>query len=138
MNIDQVIAALPDLPSSFTDAEMEIVRSIAAALHRDSAIDEFTWSMVQRYAFHRAKWDALHVEVMGRSAESEFLSGHEQQMAYHHSKCSELEEKLLGTPKARAAAGLRQPTFIDTLIPHDNLASAANVSQFQPLAAQRR
>ena len=137
--LDQALAALAPVPHSFTVAETKIAHSFAGALIRDRTLDEITWSIVLRYAHHRARWDALHVSAAASHSipkDDHFLTGTEQSMAYHANACTRIEDELLGTPKSRAKANAAQTTFLDTLTIPTTATGGDNVTSlnpFQPL-----
>ena len=116
--LDRALQVLPALPSSYGDAEKAIARGFASALIREERFDEFAWSLIARYAYHRAQWDELHEDAVTApkiNHGDHFLSGTEQRMAFHGKQCAAIEKELLGTPYIRAKENVGQATFLDTL-----------------------
>lgn len=139
-NMEQLVALLGGWPPHFDEVERAHGESLLRYLARDRLVDEPVFGMVVRYAVHRAAFDRLSVLIVDEDFEApdgNFLSGLEQQRAFHENKLAAMEQQLLATPYARAKAGRpAQTSFMDMLDERENKkpdARAEVVTPFRPL-----
>lgn len=135
VDVEHVFDNLPHLPEEFGEEEVTVVKSVLATLIPAKTIDEIVWHQIQRLAFHRCAWDRLASAALKLGAEeaaktkrrkkpapkkTEFLTGQDQQLAFHENKVASLERELLGTPYVRAKmTGGAQTDFLDRLMAQD-------------------
>ena len=149
--LDHLVALLGGWPDHFTDRELVHGESLLAYLRRERVMDEVVFGLVVRYATHRAAFDRLSADLAKELAEKPlsdeagkgggYLSGKEQQRAFHENKLAALECELLGTPYQRVKAGLAaQTSFLSQLEPVQKAATEGDagtvakvVTPFKPL-----
>lgn len=141
--IDRLVSLLGGWPAHFDDYERSHGESLLRYLRRDRLVDEVAFGMVVRYAVHRAAFDKLSVLIVDEKFDAtanNFLSGLEQQRAYHENRIAALEKDLLGTPYARVKAGhSAQTSFMDMLDdkfgsePSKGKSGGSKVTPFRPL-----
>lgn len=121
-HLSRVIEMLGGWPDYFEEEEKQNGSSILAVLVARKTIDQAVFGLVIRYAVHRAAFDKISIEIREEQENRElvsatnYLSGKEQQRAFHENKTAILERELLATPYARAKAGEKvQTDFLNLL-----------------------
>ncbi len=113
----QVVARLGGWPDYFGLAEEQHALAMLAAVIRAKVIDEPVFRVVCLWAGHMAAHDRVAAKIEGQGfkpTENKYLSGLEQQQAFHENKAMKLQRELLATPYARAkAGGSAQTDFLD-------------------------
>lgn len=126
--LSRVVAMLGGWPDYFGDMEIEHGKSILTVTIARRTIDQAVFGLVIRYALHRAAFDKISAEILQKEieriaggekeliTESSYLSGKEQQRAFHENKTAILERELLATPYSRAKSGERVQTDFLSLL----------------------
>lgn len=135
----QVVARLGGWPGYFGLAEEQHALAMLAAVIRAKVIDEPVFRVVCFWAGHMAAHDRVAAKIEGEAfkpVENKYLSGLEQQQAFHENKAMKLQRELLATPYARAkAGGSAQTDFLDLfdVPPETELRDAKTVTPFRSM-----
>lgn len=151
--LERLVSLLGGWPKYFRAAEKRHGLSLVSQLRRDRLLDEGVFGMVIRYAVHRAAWDRISAEILAdlkrdqpaveAEGEKSYLSGKEQERAYHFNKLAQLERDLLATPYLRKKTGEHaQTSFMEkfdapTAPAGGDDGAAGTVMPFQPIGRKR-
>ncbi|KZK96328.1 hypothetical protein PsAD5_02515 [Pseudovibrio sp. Ad5] len=148
--IAATLARLGGWPEYFGEDECKHGEGMLSLQIRNKWIDEGVFGLVVRYAVHRAEYDRLSDVIATRRDEegdeedkgkgSDYLSGSEQQRAYHKRELLTLERELLVTPSAKNKADLSlQTSFLEQLdVSIDEKSDGGKVVPWKPLSKKRR